>query len=180
MGFDECGATGDVTLTGWFEKFDQPPFIGFHVIHPTGCGILYQFAPSADVSWTGKVQLGAYGGGLWSYVRGNVQRAPNGAFVFGMSQTDGSRFLFLVAPAKELVKKSTDGWISAVRPSRRPLRSLLRMTDFLNAINDIPHGEERQGRVSNHAPRGCETGGPGLLVSRARNPLNKSGSHPPP
>jgi hypothetical protein len=82
MQFDGCGATGDVTLTGWFEKFDQPPFIGFHLINPTGSGILYQFAASADVSWTGKVQLGAYGGGLWSYVRGNVQRAPNGAFVF--------------------------------------------------------------------------------------------------
>jgi hypothetical protein len=35
------------------------------------------------------------------------------------------------------------GWISAVRPSRQPLRGFLRMRTFLNAIEDIPHAEER-------------------------------------
>ena len=31
--------------------------------------------------------------------------SPRGTGARGISQTDGSRFLFLVAPAKELVKK---------------------------------------------------------------------------
>jgi len=43
----------------------------------------------------------------------------------------------------ESVKESKVGWISAVRPSRRPLRGLLRMTDFLNVIKGLPHPEER-------------------------------------
>src|SRR5580700_5321262 len=37
----------------------------------------------------------------------------------------------------------TIGWISAVRPSRQPLRGFLRMRTILNAINDTPHAEER-------------------------------------
>ena len=39
-------------------------------------------------------------------------------------------------------------WISAVRPSRRPLRDLLRMRNCLNAINDLPHAEERSKSAS--------------------------------
>jgi hypothetical protein len=39
--------------------------------------------------------------------------------------------------------KSTIAWISFVRPSRRPLRGLLRMRYFLNAIKGLPHAEER-------------------------------------
>jgi hypothetical protein len=35
------------------------------------------------------------------------------------------------------------GWISAVRPSRQPLRGFLRMRTFLTAIKNIPHAEER-------------------------------------
>jgi hypothetical protein len=45
-------------------------------------------------------------------------------------------------PACELVKKISIGWISAVRPSRRPLRGLPRMRSFLNAIKGSPHAEE--------------------------------------
>ena len=41
--------------------------------------------------------------------------------------------------------------------SRQPLCGFLRMTWFLNAINKIPHGEERRRRVSNHARRPCRT-----------------------
>jgi hypothetical protein len=47
-----------------------------------------------------------------------------------------------VTPAKEAVRKFTIGWISAVRPSRRPPCGLLRMRDFLNAIKGFPHAEE--------------------------------------
>jgi len=54
------------------------------------------------------------------------------------------------------VKELNLGWISAVHPSRRLLRNLLRMRGFLNAINKAPHGEERRGRVSNHARRRCK------------------------
>ena len=36
-------------------------------------------------------------------------------------------------------------WIENPRPSRRPLRDLLRMRIFLYAIKDIPHAEERPG-----------------------------------
>jgi hypothetical protein len=49
-------------------------------------------------------------------------------------------------------------WISVVRPSRRPLRGLLRMRSFLNAINGLPHAEERpRGRVSKHAAPRCSS-----------------------
>ena len=34
-------------------------------------------------------------------------------------------------------------WFNAVRPSRRPLRGLLRMRDFRYAIHNVPHAEER-------------------------------------
>src|SRR5712671_1930489 len=44
----------------------------------------------------------------------------------------------------EPVRELTLGWIDAVRPSRRPLRGLLRMRDFFSSINDIPHAEERR------------------------------------
>src|SRR5438046_4109727 len=36
-------------------------------------------------------------------------------------------------------------WNNAVRPSRRALRALLRMTYFFRAIIDLRHGEERTG-----------------------------------
>jgi hypothetical protein len=48
----------------------------------------------------------------------------------------------MVSPAKEAVNEVRIGWISVVRPSRQPLRGLLRMRNFLNAINRIPHAEE--------------------------------------
>jgi hypothetical protein len=48
-----------------------------------------------------------------------------------------------MVPTFEAVKKLTSGWIGAVRSSRQPLRGFLRMRTFLNAINDIPHAEER-------------------------------------
>jgi hypothetical protein len=51
--------------------------------------------------------------------------------------------IFLVFPAKVGVRKSTIVWIGVVRPSRRPLRGLLRMRNFLNAIKGLPHAEER-------------------------------------
>src|SRR5271165_5691428 len=35
------------------------------------------------------------------------------------------------------------GWINAVRSSRQPLRGFLRMRNWVNAINDIPHADER-------------------------------------
>src|SRR5713101_1350086 len=50
---------------------------------------------------------------------------------------------YFVTPAKERVKELTISWMSALRPSRRPLHGLLRMRDFPNAINHIPHAEER-------------------------------------
>jgi hypothetical protein len=46
-------------------------------------------------------------------------------------------------PSSEFVKELASGWISAVRPSRQPLRGFLRMRTFINAIKDIPHAEER-------------------------------------
>ena len=45
------------------------------------------------------------------------------------------------------------GWISAVRSSRQPLRSFLRMRKLLNAINHVLHAEGALGRVSKHAPK---------------------------
>ena len=36
-------------------------------------------------------------------------------------------------------------WIENPRPSRRPLRGLLRMRLFLYAVKDTPHAEERPG-----------------------------------
>src|SRR5271169_5774829 len=49
--------------------------------------------------------------------------------------------------------------------------------DFLNAISDVPHGEERQGRVSNHAPRGCKILFSSLaaIPSPALSPRKRSG-----
>jgi len=44
-------------------------------------------------------------------------------------------------------------WINAVRPSRQPLRSFLRMTFFLNIIINLRHSEEAQSAVSKDA--GC-------------------------
>src|ERR1700730_4630247 len=53
----------------------------------------------------------------------------------------------LVFPAIEAVRKFTGVWISIVRPSRRPLRGLLRMRSFLSAIKGLPHAEERPKRA---------------------------------
>src|SRR5690242_4558954 len=49
----------------------------------------------------------------------------------------------------------TIGWTGAVRPSRRPLWGLLRMSDSSDAIEGIPHAEERRRRVSKHARCRC-------------------------
>jgi hypothetical protein len=53
-----------------------------------------------------------------------------------------------VTPANEHVKKSTISWISAVRPSRQPLRGFLRMRIFLHGLTSIPHAEEHSKRAS--------------------------------
>src|ERR1700730_15224967 len=59
-------------------------------------------------------------------------------------QPHAQRPTWLPSPAREeRVKKSKSGWISVVRPSRWPLRSLLRMRDFLNVISSLPHPEGR-------------------------------------
>ncbi|MGH6926732.1 MAG: hypothetical protein ACREEV_00335, partial [Dongiaceae bacterium] len=54
----------------------------------------------------------------------------------------------LSAPPRLRVQKPTVGrslgiWIDMVRPSRRPLRGLLRMRNSLIATNNLPHPEER-------------------------------------
>jgi hypothetical protein len=59
------------------------------------------------------------------------------------------------APGFEGVRKSTIGWISAVRPSRQLLRSFLRTRSFLNAIEDFLMLRSAQGRVSKHARPHC-------------------------
>jgi hypothetical protein len=64
------------------------------------------------------------------------------------SQNSGGVTLIAVVPAKEPVRKLTIGWISTVRPSRQLLRSFLRMRNFLNAIKDFPHAEERPAGAS--------------------------------
>src|SRR6516164_4582589 len=65
------------------------------------------------------------------------------------AQSSRMRPLFSWQPVKEL----SIAWISAVRPSRQPLRGFLRMRSFLNVINQVPHAEERPpGCVSKHAP----------------------------
>src|SRR5262252_3898341 len=46
-------------------------------------------------------------------------------------------------PAFEAVRKSLKCWIQIVRPSRRPLRGLLRMRTDFRAILSFPHPEER-------------------------------------
>ena len=45
--------------------------------------------------------------------------------------------------AFEADRKLAVGWIGALRPSRQLLRSFLRMRNFLNSINGLPHAEER-------------------------------------
>src|SRR5437667_1639989 len=45
-------------------------------------------------------------------------------------------------------------WISILRPSRRPLRGLLRMTFFLNAIKELRHPEERPEGASRRTHNG--------------------------
>src|SRR6516164_7752102 len=55
------------------------------------------------------------------------------------AQSSRMRPLFSWEPVKEL----SIGWISAVRPSRQPLRGFLRIRNFLNAIDVVPHAEER-------------------------------------
>src|SRR6185295_8951672 len=49
----------------------------------------------------------------------------------------------LVIPAQEAARKFRKRWIGIARPSRRPLRGLLRMRNSLSAIKDLPHPEER-------------------------------------
>jgi hypothetical protein len=49
-----------------------------------------------------------------------------------------------VVPCKstaEVTEAAEAGWISTMRPSRRPLRGLLRLRNFLNAIKNSPHAE---------------------------------------
>jgi hypothetical protein len=43
--------------------------------------------------------------------------------------------------ASRLGKNRDFGWMNALRPSTRPLRGRLRMRNFLNAIDNIPHAE---------------------------------------
>src|SRR6266851_819564 len=45
--------------------------------------------------------------------------------------------------------------MTLARPSRRPLRGLLRMTFFLNAIINLRHPEEARSAVSKDARRAC-------------------------
>jgi hypothetical protein len=68
-----------------------------------------------------------------------------------MDQTDGSRFLFLVAPTKErvkeLVSKRKPG---AVRPPcvvRDAPSALLTMTYVIDNIEKLPHPGLRRGRL---------------------------------
>src|SRR6266566_5302057 len=42
-----------------------------------------------------------------------------------------------------------------MRPSRRRLRQLLRMRNFLNAIDEVPHPEEARSAISKDAGRSC-------------------------
>jgi hypothetical protein len=56
---------------------------------------------------------------------------------------------------QEGIIRSSDGWISVVRPSTRPLRTRLRMRNCVNSTNSIGHGEERRRRGSNHAQHRC-------------------------
>src|SRR5271166_4706594 len=44
-------------------------------------------------------------------------------------------------------------WINVVRPSRRPLRGLLRVRTLLNPINGSPHAEERSQSASRSTRR---------------------------
>src|SRR6266704_2998443 len=55
----------------------------------------------------------------------------------------------------------------AVRPSRRLLRRLLRMRNFLNAINKVPHPEERRRRVSKDAVYPMQRSTLGVLALQA-------------
>jgi class 3 adenylate cyclase len=52
-----------------------------------------------------------------------------------------------VVPCKSTaeVMKAAQRWISTMRPSRRPLRGLLRLRNFLNAIKNSPHAEGAHG-----------------------------------
>ncbi len=50
----------------------------------------------------------------------NILRCANGSFYAGTTRDS-----------------LTIGWISAVRPSRQPLRGFLRMRSFVNDINDF-------------------------------------------
>ncbi len=82
---------------------------------------------------------------------------------------------------EEAVRKSTGVWIGVVRPSRRPLRGLLRMRSFLNAIKGLPHAEERpNGRVSKHAPPrgGSSFGASGNFMTASKAGAHLSGARP--
>ncbi len=47
------------------------------------------------------------------------------------------------SPPRTRSPRRKEAWINVVRPSRRPLRGLLRVRSVLNAINGLPHAEER-------------------------------------
>jgi hypothetical protein len=53
--------------------------------------------------------------------------------------------------ASELVKVCVAARSGTLRPSRQPLRGLLRMRFFLNAIKELPHPEEARSAVSKDA-----------------------------
>ena len=81
--FDEPGATGNITLTGWFIKPVGKGPVNFVVIYLTGSGVIYQFAPSADTSWSPKVSLAERADiGPWSYIQGHAIQDEGGNFLF--------------------------------------------------------------------------------------------------
>ena len=68
-------------------------------------------------------------------------------------QPPPARFADSLPRLRELLQNPAISWISAVRPSRRPLCGLLRMRIFLNAINNIRHAEERSTGARREARR---------------------------
>jgi GMP synthase (glutamine-hydrolysing) len=59
----------------------------------------------------------------------------------------------VVAPRRFVAQRLPNVGRTPQRPSRRPLRSLLRMTNFLNAIKDPRHPEERRHGASRRTHR---------------------------
>jgi hypothetical protein len=58
---------------------------------------------------------------------------------------------YLIPGQSRSFAKTGTGWITAVRPSRRALQALLRMTFFLIAIIGLRHPEEARSAVSKDA-----------------------------